>query len=226
MPRALILGTGTGVGKTAVAVALLRALRARDPNATVLGFKPVETGVVAGVSTDAERLSASSSHPIPAPPFRLALAVSPHLASREANTRITLDAILDYMSDKPYNTLHSTWSIIEAAGGAFTPLAPGLTNADLAIALQPAPWILVVADRLGALHETRSTLLAAAAVGLTPPLVVLRRPELPDASTWTNASELRALDWADALDGADDVELASQLIERLTSARLGRQNPR
>ena len=45
MNGCFVTGTDTGVGKTLVACALLRALRARGID--VAGFKPVETGSTA-----------------------------------------------------------------------------------------------------------------------------------------------------------------------------------
>ena len=50
IPSLLITGTDTGIGKTVVCAALVKALRAR--NVRAVGFKPVETGVEEGQAAD------------------------------------------------------------------------------------------------------------------------------------------------------------------------------
>jgi dethiobiotin synthetase len=91
-------------------------------------------------------------------------------------------------------TSHVTsFVLVETAGGALTPLAPGITNFDLALALEPAVWILVAPDALGVLHDVSATLEALSARGRSPDVVVLSEAREPDASTGTNAAELREL---------------------------------
>jgi dethiobiotin synthetase len=76
----VITGTGTGVGKTHLAVGLLGALRHKG--SVVAGFKPIETGLVVGASSDADRLARASSFHVKQPLFAYEEAVSPHLAAR------------------------------------------------------------------------------------------------------------------------------------------------
>jgi dethiobiotin synthetase len=83
--------------------------------------------------------------------------------------------------------------VVETAGGVFSPLAPGITNFELAVALEPAMFVLVAADALGALHDVTATLLAMRARGRTPDHVVLSGARPPDASTGSNGVELAAL---------------------------------
>jgi dethiobiotin synthetase len=85
------------------------------------------------------------------------------------------------------------FAVIETAGGLFTPLAPGLTNWELARALDPSIWVLVAPDSLGVLHDTTATLEAARARGRVPDFVVLSAARPADASTGTNAAELESL---------------------------------
>jgi dethiobiotin synthetase len=54
----VVTGTGTSIGKTHFAEALILAWRR---TARVLGLKPIESGVVPGALTDVERLQAVSS---------------------------------------------------------------------------------------------------------------------------------------------------------------------
>ena len=84
----------------------------------------------------------------------------------------------------PLVSSHSAhWTIIETAGGVFSPLALGLSNFELARALEPAIWVLVAADALGVLHDVSATLKAMRASGREPDHLVLSGAREPDAST-------------------------------------------
>ncbi|AUX37579.1 MULTISPECIES: AAA family ATPase [Sorangium] len=64
--RVAVVGTGTGVGKTHTAVALVAALAARGDK--VCGLKPIESGVDGLSVSDADQMAAVSSvQPEPAP---------------------------------------------------------------------------------------------------------------------------------------------------------------
>jgi dethiobiotin synthetase len=201
--RIVVLGCGTGVGKTRVSVALLRGLVARGQNA--LGLKPVETGFTldsVGVAiSDASALMKAGSHR-PSnwlPAFNFAAAVSPHLAARNRGTTIDLRRVSEWVSENelgmaPSISSHSAnWTVVETAGGVFSPLSPTEVNFDLAVALEPATWVLVAADALGVLHDVSATLQAMRARGRVPDHVVLSGARDADASTGSNATELAGL---------------------------------
>ena len=161
-------------------------------------LKPVETGLTGGVQrerSDAAILASASSSAPETPPFVFADPLSPHLAARRAGRSIELRSIRDYVSRHENEATSSVMSfvLVETAGGGLSPLAPRLTNADLALALEPAIWILVAPDSLGVLHDVSATLAALAARGRLPDHVVLCRAREPDASTGTNGAELREL---------------------------------
>src|SRR5215218_671647 len=98
-----VTGTGTGIGKTHVACALLRAANAVDPTAIgsrtdpgvrAVGWKPVESGVTGerGVTSErgedeARRVEASGGI-VAAPTIRLRAPLSPHLAARREGVAI------------------------------------------------------------------------------------------------------------------------------------------
>lgn len=204
MPRVIVLGSGTGVGKTRVSAALLRELRAEG--LACMGLKPIETGIetiagLAGAGSDAHLLATSGSLAAAAPhPFyALAEPISPHLAARRTGAQIQISAVRAWIekteSDVTTHALphNAIWRIIETAGGVFSPLAPGATNFDLAMELEPAIWVLVASDSLGVLHDLTATMLAMRARGRTPDHVVLSVAREPDASTGSNAAELRLL---------------------------------
>jgi len=226
--RLVVIGTGTGVGKSYVSCALLRALRRAEPSAHVVGLKPIESGVGSDrATTDAGLLEAASSDlplPDPHPLFAFEEALSPHLAARRAGARpIEPSAVrswLEEWEDRVASHVVSSrdWCLIETAGAVLSPLAPGVTNFDLALALEPAIWILVAADALGALHDVRATLEALSARGRMSDHLVLSAARV-DASTGTNADEMRALGIAapSAVVGRDGLGL-DDLARRLTRA--------
>lgn len=204
MPRVIVLGCGTGVGKTRVSVALLQELTAA--NRTCIGLKPIESGVRSRPlsppsGSDAEALADAGSlrvqvqHPL----YALAEPVSPHLAARLSGTEIAAPRVAEWVTaaEQLVTPLVSSgsaiWTVVESAGGVFSPLAVGLTNFELALALEPATWVLVGADSLGVLHDVSATLQAMRARGRQPEHVVLSAARAPDASTGRNAAELSAL---------------------------------
>lgn len=185
--RILLVGTGTDVGKTHVACALLAALRTRG--ATARGYKPVATGIAPGAPCEDASLHArASGAPYEPPTYAFEPPVSPHLAARAAGRAIEIDR-LAARADAIERELPGCVLVIETAGGLFTPLAPGATNAELARRLAPARVILVAPDRLGVLHDVGATSRAAKALALGLE-VVLSAPAAPDPSTGTNAAEL------------------------------------
>ena len=205
MPRIVILGCGTGVGKTRVSRALLRALDANDQ--PCVGLKPIESGVSTANSSgppdgsDASLLNGAGTfrttqtHPL----YALRDPISPHLAARNAGAVIELARVAGWVlrAEKELAPLVSSdravWSIVETAGGVFSPLGPGLTNFDLARVLEPAIWVLVATDSLGVLHDVSATIEAMSARGRSADHLVLSQAREPDASTGSNAAELRNL---------------------------------
>jgi dethiobiotin synthetase len=203
MPRVVVLGCGTGVGKTRFCLELLRALSAR--RVPTMGLKPIESGIEPGAGTppgsDAAELKAAGTlHPLRTRPlYALAAAVSPHRAARAEGIHIDEQLAANWVqraeSEMATHTMsHSAmWTVIETAGGVFSPLSTTATNFDLARALEPAIWVLVAADALGVLHDVSATLLAMRTRNRTPDHIVLSAARAPDASTGTNAEELAAL---------------------------------
>lgn len=190
--RVVLLGTGTGIGKTWTSLALTRALVRRG--AATLALKPIESGVPDDFGpgdSDAELLARASSATPTAPPYRLPDPISPHLAASRAGITLDLGVALRYVQSCESSS--PEFVLVESAGGVFSPLAPGVTNFELARALDPAFWVLCAPDALGVLHQLTATLEAMRARGREPDCVVLSAPADPDASTGTNATELATL---------------------------------
>lgn len=223
----IVLGTGTNVGKTHVTRALARSLRALQPEATVVALKPIESGFGPGPDSDARRLAeASSSTTLPQPHPLVALPdpVSPHLAARRAglppiDVRAVVRWLEEWEGERACDvTSRHVWRIVETAGAVFSPLSALATNFDLAEALSPAIWLLIAPDCLGVLHDVRVTWEACERRGRVPDFLVLSAARESDASTGTNADELRALGIGSPLqsvarDSQDLFPLARALLE-------------
>jgi dethiobiotin synthetase len=186
--RIVVIGTGTGIGKTHLGVALLRALA--EAGVSVAGLKPVESGVGSG-TTDAELLDRAGvfhvKHP---PPYALEEAVSPHLAARHAGVTIRLEPIVDWVGRS-----EAAWTLVETAGALLSPVSEVTTNLDLTVALEPDAVVLVAPDRLGVLHDVTAALFAYRhlAPQLPEPVVALQASAEADTSTGMNAAELVGL---------------------------------
>jgi dethiobiotin synthetase len=218
--RVVVLGTGTGVGKTFVTTALARAIGRQGRVA--LAVKPIETGrsesgAPYADSAALEAATFGATPPRPHPLYGFERGVSPHLAARADETLIRLFTIskwLDYnCTTLPYDAI----VLVETAGAVFSPLNPQETNLDLAQRLEPATWLLVAPDNLGVLHDVTATLAAMTARARAPDFVVLSAARAPDASTGSNAAELEGLGIARcaAVLGRDDPGAADPLARAL-----------
>lgn len=188
MALVVVTGTGTSIGKTHFSEALLHALAARGKRAA--GIKPVETGLGETAVTDAARLAAASSCHVKHAGIRFDDPVSPHVASRDAGVRISVQALAAEVQGVRAD---AEVMVVELAGGLFTPLTDELTNADLALALAADLLVLVAPDRLGVLHDLVAASRAAHAMALRLDGIVLVAPERPDSSTGRNAAEVGRL---------------------------------
>jgi dethiobiotin synthetase len=191
--RVVILGTGTDVGKTFVTACLARGLR---QHASVLALKPIESGVAPGEGGDAAAIAVAAGHAPSLSPWRFKRAVSPHLAAREQGSALDVAEVADWVA-KQEQRAGARVVLVELAGGAFSPLGPGLTNLDLAQALSPALWLLVAPDSLGVLHDVGATLRALPRV---PDAIVLSAARPADQSSGANAAELSGLGIAEVLE--------------------------
>jgi dethiobiotin synthetase len=214
-PRLLALaGTGTGVGKTHVASALLRVATHRGHPA--VGLKPIESGVLDELGEDSRALAAHSVRRV-LPPYRLREPLSPHLAARREGIAIRIDVASAWVRSNL-----SDFSLVETAGGLLSPLNESETNLDLLRELRPDALVLVSLDRLGVLHDVAAVVLALKSAGLAVDGVALNAPESADASSGTNAGELQrihglpvvAFPRAHAGD-AESLASASLLLDRL-----------
>jgi dethiobiotin synthetase len=160
-----VTGTDTGVGKTHVAAALLRALAAQGARA--VGMKPVAAGIDAyGTHADVVALRAAGNVDAPGDevnPYCFAPAIAPHVAARLAARPIELEVIA-----ARYRSLlaRADTVVVEGAGGVLVPLGTRDDVLDIPARLA-LPVVLVVGVRLGCISHALLSALAIRARGLT-----------------------------------------------------------
>jgi dethiobiotin synthetase len=184
-----VTGTDTGVGKTVVACALARALRAAGVDVGVM--KPAETGVGAEGPMDALALRAAAGIDDPMEdvcPAQLLLPAAPAVAAEAEGTRVDLGRIREAAAR--VRARHA-FLLVEGAGGLLVPLAPGVSMADLAAELG-LPVLLVARGRLGTINHTLLTLEALERRGIALAGVVLSHAEPLSPADARNLAALRA----------------------------------
>lgn len=195
MPGLFVTGTGTGVGKSVVAAAIVAALTARGKK--VAAFKPAVSGldeITPGWPPDHELLAAATRWQAPEDisPFTFGPPVSPHLAARDAGVNITLDALLEAYEN---SSAGSDVVICEGVGGLMVPLAddPELSVLDFAKAIA-LPAIVATHPGLGTISDTRLTVDRLKAEGIPVAAVVISGwPEHPSAIELSNLETLARL---------------------------------
>jgi dethiobiotin synthetase len=160
-----VTGTDTGVGKTVVSVALLRALVARGVRA--VGMKPIAAGIDTGalLNDDVRALAAAGNVEAAHAninPYAFKLAIAPHLAAAAEGVVPEMGRIVDAYAEL---ARRAEVIVVEGAGGAMVPLSARLDMLDIARALG-LPVLLVVGARLGCLNHARLSALAIRARGL------------------------------------------------------------
>ena len=162
-----ITGTDTGVGKTWVAEALLRALAQAGRRAS--GMKPVASGcrrTPLGLrSDDAERLMAAASVAADyadVNPYAFEPAIAPHTAAARVGIEMRLDVVQRHFERL---AACADWIVVEGAGGWYVPFDRARTLSDAARALA-LPVILVVGVRLGCINHALLTAMAIRAAKL------------------------------------------------------------
>lgn len=137
--RLVVTGTGTGIGKTVFAAALVQALGGDY-------WKPVQAG--SEPETDTARVRALSGLPAAhfhAEDYVLATPASPHLAAEIDRIAIDADSLMPPATARPL--------VIEGAGGLMVPLTRDTLFIDV-FARWNLPVILVAETRLGTINHT------------------------------------------------------------------------
>jgi len=182
-----LTGTGTGVGKTFVAIELLYWLRAHGIRAA--GMKPI----CCGDREDARRLLAASAEGISIEelnPVWLQSPVAPSVAAQIEQVEIDLGKIQNCFRNlsERFDTV-----IVEGVGGWLVPMTADLFVGDFAKQLD-LPVAIVSENRLGCLNHILLTLESVQRRGLVCAGVILKSANGPtDLAQSTNETELRRL---------------------------------
>ena len=196
-----ITGTDTGVGKTHVAVQLLRALRASGVRCA--GMKPI----CCGDRHDAELLLAVSSEDLTindVNPVWLKTPAAPIVGSLTEKVTIDIEQIFAAFHALQRRVEHV---IVEGTGGWLVPIRADYFTSDLAVAMK-LPVLVVAQNRLGCLNHTALTVRSVSAHQLHCVGVVLNSAQMTsDVATFTNADILKRI---------LDVPLLGELGENLT----------
>jgi dethiobiotin synthetase len=154
-----ILGTDTHVGKTAVAVSFLSALKSSGYSTVAL--KPIASGAQATKNglrnEDAISLQEAATIHLPyeqVNPFCFAAATAPHIAAAQQACELSVTKTVQACRPLLHDTVD--YCVIEGIGGVLVPLNERETMLDLVQALD-FPIILVVGLRLGCLNHTLLT---------------------------------------------------------------------
>lgn len=177
-PGLFLCGTDTDVGKTAVAVAIVRELFRQGVAVGVC--KPVASGVGPD-GGDPQRLWEAAGCPgrlAEVCPQAFAAALAPARAAaaegRAIDDAVLVDAVNVWRA-------RSEFVVVEGAGGLYSPLSPRLLNADLARTLA-LPLVVCDDARLGAIGRTLAVVTAARSEGHPLAAVVLSQVADPGAA--------------------------------------------
>lgn len=156
MSRGLfVTASGTEIGKTLIACALVHQVRGRGQSVNAL--KPVATGFDAGLadSDTAHLLTAAGQEITDAnvaacTPWRFGPAIAPDMAAMDAGTALDFDAITAHCRNGLATKADLT--VIEGVGGTMVPLGGTKTVRDLIAALD-LPAVVVSGHYLGAISH-------------------------------------------------------------------------
>jgi len=146
MPRFVVTGTDTGIGKTVFTAALAGALG-------IPYWKPIQSGLEE--ETDSEVVARLAGVPVLPEAYRLVTPASPHLAAEIDGVAIDPDALTPPAGDL----------IVEGAGGVLVPVTRTLLYADL-FARWRIPVIVCARTGLGTINHSLLTIEALRARGV------------------------------------------------------------
>lgn len=186
-----ITGTDTGVGKTVIAAAVIRALHAHGINAC--GMKPIETGC----NRDGDMLYPSDGMFLKSAagmeeginnitPYCFETPAAPYIASEMEGREIDINVIADKM-----NSLLERYPavVVEGVGGLLAPLKKDYFVLDLIKELG-LPVVVVARPSLGTINHTLLTVGYALKEGISVSGIVMNFSRPPDSSPAENTNQL------------------------------------
>lgn len=150
----VVLGTGTGVGKTWVAARTLARVKAGG--VTVAARKPVQSHAPCDPETDASilALATGEQQDTVCPPHRsYAIAMAPPIAA--AFVGAEPPALADLVAGLAWPDEQVGVGVVETAGGPRSPIASDGDSAALAAEIDPDLTLLVAHAGLGVINDVR-----------------------------------------------------------------------
>lgn len=176
MEAQFITGTGTDIGKTWLACALLRHWQAEGRR--VAAFKPILSGFDArhAEASDAGQLLAALGREVSTAeldaiaPWRFAAPLSPDMAAAKEERDIDFDALVGFTRRSCHpgegrGGADSCTTLVEGVGGVMAPLDGMRHTVRDWIAASGLPCVLVAGSYLGSLSHTLTALEALVKVG-------------------------------------------------------------
>ena len=160
-----ITGTGTDIGKTWLACALLSYWRGEG--LATHAVKPVMSGIDKGnlAASDAGQLLIAQGHAVgeaavaAIAPWRFAAPLSPDMAARREGREIDVDALVAFTRRATTTVVsrHAAPTLVEGVGGVMVPLDQTHTVRDW-VAASGLPAVLVAGSYLGSMSHTLTAL--------------------------------------------------------------------
>ena len=178
-----ITGTDTGIGKTFLAVRLIKQLRSSGINAA--GLKPICSGGRSEAKQAYDAMNGALSLD-EINPWHFKAAIAPLLAARQERKKVKLSQVTSHVHamQKRFDVL-----VVEGAGGLLSPLGENFDSRDLIVALRALP-IIVAPNRLGVVNHILLTLEALPKNLRTKVFVILMPQRKPDTAAKTNTKLL------------------------------------
>ncbi|KDE57236.1 dethiobiotin synthase [Halostagnicola sp. A56] len=192
--RLAIVGTDTGVGKTAVTAAVVRALRTEGIDARAV--KPAQTGhppdddagFIEAACEDAVAVAREDS-----PAATCFEYLEEPLAPRVAAERAGVELSYDELRDRCEEALEAAEvGVLEGIGGLYVPLAGGRNVIDL-VADLACPAVVVARSGLGTLNHTALTVEALERRGVAVRSIVCNKFRGETTAERTNVAELERM---------------------------------
>lgn len=174
MAALFITGTGTDIGKTWLACALLRHWRAQGRRP--LAFKPLLSGFDSSLpeASDAGQILSALGREMneldAIAPWRFAAPLSPNMAAALEGRVVDFDALVDFT--RRVANANACPALIEGVGGVMAPLTDRRTVRDW-IAACGLPAVLVAGSYLGSLSHTLTALEALTKLGVAVQAIVV-----------------------------------------------------
>jgi dethiobiotin synthetase len=219
MTAVFVTATGTGVGKTFVAVGLIRHFRSADR--AVAAVKPVVSGFDGREDSDPARLLAALGRSVSdeeiarMSPWRFSAPLSPDMAARREQRAIAFAEVVEFC--RGAMAQRRGVLLIEGIGGIMVPLDDRHTVLDL-MSLLRIPIVLLAGSYVGTISHTLTSLEVLARRNLDVAAVVISESEGSAASLDDTVAAVER--FADSIDVVGLPRLASGADAHPAFARL------